>query len=135
MRTLPLLPSRLIGPFTAVISASPEKFFKLIGPLWARAVSLRSHFPVRRGRQTHGARPQRSNQLEEFFGRRGDHRCERPNQPGGQQRKRAHSYREWADLRGAARKDVERHGSLRRCKERPLDADGPERLSVQLRGG
>src|SRR6266850_1398844 len=39
-RTFPLLPSTLIGPFTALMSASPEKFFKLIGPFWAWAVSL-----------------------------------------------------------------------------------------------
>src|SRR5205807_311217 len=39
---LPLLPSKLIGPFTAVISASPEKFFKLMGPFLARAVSFPS---------------------------------------------------------------------------------------------
>src|SRR5258708_38452156 len=39
-RSLPLVPEKLIGPFSAEMSASPEQSFMLMGPFVARVVSL-----------------------------------------------------------------------------------------------
>ncbi len=53
----------------------------------------------------------------------------------GRVRIRADSHGKRTDFRGVERDDVERDGALRRCEEWALDADGAERVSVQLCGG